>query len=92
MNGCTCNDDLTGCVLCNENKKKANSFLNNLKNWFGFTKKEILYIKVSNGFQRFTCKNPKKILFWKTLAEKQARFSLMKGSETKVRIEKVVYK
>jgi hypothetical protein len=75
-----------------ENKEKALSLLNRLKSFFGFTKKEILAIKVRKGSEVFWCTNPKKIKFWRSVAQTQALYSFNRATPCVVEITKVIYK
>ncbi len=74
-------------------KEKAKSFLARLKDLFGIGK-EIRRIRVISGTQVFWVKNPKKIKFWKGLAESQGGYSLKSGKAlTKaIQITKVEYR
>ncbi|KKK41924.1 hypothetical protein LCGC14_2432440 [marine sediment metagenome] len=74
-------------------KKKAKSFLTRIKSLFA-AKRKIIRIRVISGTQAFWVKNPKKIKFWKGLAESQGGFSLRSGRDlTKpVQITMVEYK
>lgn len=60
---------------------------------FSKPKKEIAAIRVIAGTQKFWCRNPKKISYWKNLAERRALFSFKNDiASGSIRITKVVYK
>ena len=78
-----------------ENQKVAQKLLNKLKQWFRKREKKIKRIRVVTSKDSFWVSNPKKIKFWKTLAEKQAT-STLRSSEgdnlPSIRITKVIHK
>lgn len=75
-------------------QKIVKKILGRLSKWFTKKKtKQIAYIKVTNSQQIYYVKNPKKIKYWKTLAEKSATMAFASGDNAKptIRIIKVVY-
>ncbi len=75
-----------------DNQKKAKSIIEILRGWFTKQKKEIYAIRVIAGTQKFWCRNPKKIKYWKSLAEKDSLFAFNNDSAVGIRITKVLYK
>lgn len=75
-----------------ETQKKSKGILARLKGFFKPDKK-IWRIRVVAGTQSFWVKNPKKIQYWKNLAEKQALFGLNsdKGAVPAIQVTKVEY-
>jgi len=76
-----------------KNQEKKLSLLNKLKKLFTKPVKEIYKIRVIAGSRKFWVKNPKKIIYWKTLSEKQTSFAFKRDSViNSIRITKVIYK
>ena len=76
-----------------ERQKKAKSILDRIESWFS-DKREVSRIRVKSGSSVFWCKNPKKIKWWRELAEKQNTFLLFSKDklDNAVQILKVEYK
>lgn len=78
-------------------EKKENTsikkFLDNITTFFG-KKKKIDRIYVTSATRSFWVSNPKKIKFWKDLAETQGKTLLFKNDAIRptVTITKVIYK
>jgi len=75
-----------------ENQKKAKSILGILKSFFSIQKREIHAIRVIAGTQKFWCRNPETIRYWKSLAEKSSLTALKHDTSVGVRVTKVIYK
>ncbi len=75
-----------------EENKAVTSILSNIKKWFS-KKNQIVRIRVVTPKQIFWVSNPKKMKFWKGLAQGQASALMSKvGQRPGVYISKVVYK
>lgn len=74
------------------NQEKAKKLLHKLKDFFSKKERKILRIRVIAGTNKFWCSNPKKIKYYKSLAEQNALFSMKNNSVCIIRITKVIYK
>lgn len=71
-------------------KEQGKTFLEKLKGLFS-SEKTITALRINNGYQTFLVRNPEKIKYWKTLAERQGTAAFNKGSSIGINILEVQY-